>query len=186
MTPWTQTPQNGAQQISAIAATVPVIETERLTLRLPRLTDWDVLEPIWTTDRGIHIGGPLEPKDAWLDFNQLVAGWVLRGHGGLTICDKDGAVLGMVLLGHEYGDPQPELGWLLIDTAEGHGYATEAARALLPVCRAIYGTGFVSYIADDNTASIRLAERLGARKTGTHPLGAHVGIYAYSEEGDAG
>ncbi len=184
MTPWTNMPAKGAAQVAAITATVPVIETARLVLRLPRISDWATLESIFTSARAIHIGGPMSPEDAWLDFNQLVAGWVLRGHGALTICDKQGGVLGLVLLGHEFGDPDPELGWLLTEEAEGRGIATEAAAALLPMCRAIYGTGFVSYIADGNDASVRVAEKLGGFKAGTHPLGAHVAVYHYNNKGD--
>ncbi|MEL6682322.1 MAG: GNAT family N-acetyltransferase [Pseudomonadota bacterium] len=182
MTPWTEKPAGGADLVANIAATVPVIETERLVLRLPRISDWAVLEPIFTSDRAIHIGGPMSAEDAWLDFNQLVAGWILRGHGALTICDTDGTVLGLVLLGHEYGDPQPELGWLLTAEAEGRGIATEAARALLPFCHRIYGPDFVSYIADGNAASVRVAEKLGGTPIGTHPMGAHVAVYAYQEK----
>ena len=185
MRPWLNTVSPASDQMAALAATVPVIETERLVLRLPRISDWPVLEPIFTTDRAIHIGGPMSAEDAWLDFNQLGAGWILRGHGALTICDKTGEVLGLVLLGHEYGDPQPELGWLLIESAKGRGIATEAARALLPMCRDIYGDGFASYIADGNDASVRVAEKLGGAKTGTHPLGAHVAVYHYKQEGAA-
>lgn len=184
MTPWTQSPANGAARIAAITAAVPQIETARLVLRLPRMADWPVLEPIWTTDRAVHIGGPMSAEDAWLDFNQCVAGWILRGHGAMTICDKaTDAVLGFGVLGHEFGDPAPELGWLVTQEAEGHGYATEAATALRDLGQQIYGTELVSYVADDNAASIRVAEKLGAQKTGTHPLDAEVGIYSYPVKG---
>ncbi len=184
MTPWTNRPIKTLDQIKALQNAVPVIETDRLILRLPRIDDWAVLEPIWTTDRSIHIGGPFTPEAAWLDFNQLVAGWVLRGHGALTICTRDGAVQGMVLLGHEFGDPDPELGWLLTEAAEGHGYATEAASALLPLCRDIYGGAFVSYIAEANTPSIRIAEKLGAVKGTPHPRRTDdVVAYRYTSKG---
>ncbi len=186
MTSWTKAPANGANQIAALQATVPVIETARLVLRLPRISDWAVLEPIWTSDRSVHFGGPFTPEDAWLDFNQLVAGWVLRGHGALTITTHDGTVQGMVLLGHEFGDPDPELGWLLTQDAEGNGYASEAASALLPLCRRIYGSDFVSYIAEANTASIRIAERLGADKDAPHPRDVeNVIAFRYPKKGDS-
>jgi RimJ/RimL family protein N-acetyltransferase len=183
MTAWLQTPQKGAAQIAALQSAVPVIHTERLTLRLPRLTDWPALEPIWTTEQGRHIGGPMTPEEAWLDFNHLVAGWILRGHGALTICRTvDDSVLGLITLHHEFGDPAPELGWLLTAGAEGHGYATEAAQALLPLCHDIYDDAFVSYIADGNDSSARVATRLGARRNGTHPLDADVAVYRYSKD----
>ena len=184
MTPWTQTPAKGEAQIAAITAAVPDITTDRLTLRMPRLSDWPMLGPIWTTDRAIHIGGPMSAEDAWLDFNQCVAGWILRGHGAMTICDKTtGDVLGLAVLGHEYGDPDPELGWLLTAEAEGKGYATEAAAALKMLGQQIYGDALASYIADGNAASARVADRLGAVKSGVHPADAAVAIYRYPRKG---
>lgn len=184
MTRWTQIPTNSTRQIDRIASAIPEIKTDRLVLRVPRMADWATLEPIFTTDRAVHIGGPMSAEDAWLDFNQLVAGWVLRGHGGLTICNKDtGDVLGLVLLGHEFGDPEPELGWLLTAEAEGRGYATEAAAALVDLGREIYGTAFVSYIADGNDASVNVATKLGAKRDGAHPFDPTVAIYRYSDKG---
>ncbi len=183
MTPWTQTPAKGADQIAALTAAIPQIETARLILRAPRMLDWAVLEPIWTTDRAIHIGGPMDPEEAWLDFIQCVAGWLLRGIGALTITDKmTGEVFGLGVLGHEYGDPEPELGWLLTEAAEGNGYATEAAAALRELGQQIYGDALASYVAEGNTASVRVAEKLGGRKSGTHPLDAEVGVYRYPSE----
>lgn len=184
MTPWTNAPARTAGQVKAMQAAVPMIETDRLILRMPRIEDWTVLEPIWTTHRSIHIGGPFTPEAAWLDFNQLVAGWVLRGHGALTICTRDGAVQGMVLLGHEFGDPDPELGWLLTEAAAGQGFATEAAEALLPMCQQIYGDAFVSYIDLANAPSIRIAEKLGAIKDAPHPRRTDdVVTYRYTSKG---
>ncbi len=169
-------------QIDAAAAAIPVIETDRLVLRAPCIEDWPVLEPIWTTGRGRYIGGPMSAGDAWLDFNQLTAGWLPRGYGALTITLRsDQAVLGLVLLEHEFGDPEPELGWLLCEAAEGQGFALEAARALLPMAREVLGPGnFVSYIHRDNIRSIRLAEKLGAvRDAGGHPSFAEALVYRH-------
>ncbi len=179
---WEMMPQGAAaDRVAATCATLPRIETLRLVLRAPRLSDWATLEPIFTTDRAAHIGGPMSAEDAWLDFNQLVAGWILRGHGALTITlHSDDTPLGLVLLGHELGDPQAELGWLLTAEAEGQGYATEAATALRDWGFDLLGdAGFVSYIADDNTASHHVANRLGAQRIGHHPLASDVAIYGY-------
>ena len=180
MTPWTVTPTGAAAQLASINAAISPITTERLILRLPRLEDWHELSPIWTSERAAFIGGPFTDHDAWLDFNQLVASWVLRGHGALTITRKtDGEVLGLVLLAHEFDDPEPELGWLLTEAAEGHGYATEAAQALLPLANEIYGGAIVSYIADGNDSSARVASRLGAAPAERHPDDPDATIYRY-------
>lgn len=164
---------------------LPWFETERLFLRAPRMADWPALEPIWTTERGRYIGGPTNEEDAWLDFNQCVAGWMLRGIGWLTITHrKSGEVLGLVGAGQEHGDPELELGWMLTEQAEGQGYALEAARAFLPLAQKMAGPGkLVSYIHADNSASIRLAEKLGAvRDQDPHPIYPEGLVYRHSKE----
>ena len=179
------TPPEGTARArrDALAAALPVLETDRLILRAPRLEDWPALAPIWTTDRASHIGGPMSAEEAWLDFTQIVAGWLLRGHGGLTITARaDGKVLGLVLLGFEWGDPEAELGWLLTEAAEGHGYATEAARALRDWGQDLLGPdGFVSYISTGHDASAAVARRLGATLSGTHPASDEVEVYRFAE-----
>lgn len=184
--PWF-TPPEGMAKVAARAYTDPLprIETDRLVLRAPRLEDWATLEPIWTTERGAYIGGPMSAEDAWLDFCQCVASWALRGIGWLTITQrKDSTVLGLVGVGQEYGDPEPEIGWMLTEEAEGHGYATEAAQAFLPLALKIVGSGkLVSYINRDNTASRRLAEKLGATPdTDPHPLYEDGMVYRHTKE----
>ncbi len=172
----------------AVAQAIPRIETERLVLRTPMLGDYPVLEPIWTGPRGRYIGGPMTAEDAWLDFNHCVASWLLRGIGWLTVTDKvDGSVLGLVGFGQEHGDPECELGWLLIEAAEGQGYATEAARALLPMGFAHFGAGkFVSYIHRDHHPSRALAERLGAvADADPHPLYPEGMVYRHIKEPQA-
>ena len=66
---------------------------------------------------------------------------------------------------------QAELGWALVRPQWGNGYATEAARAVRNWAREERGIGrLVSLIARDNTASQRVAQRLGARPTETVTL----------------
>jgi RimJ/RimL family protein N-acetyltransferase len=58
---------------------------------------------------------------------------------------------------------QPELGWALVRSEWGNGYATEAARAASTWVRAQRNVGrLISLIAPDNLASQRVAQRLGA------------------------
>ena len=164
--PW-ETPPTGALavEVARIAGGLPRIETERLTLRAPRIDDFDAYAGVYLSDRWQH-DEPQDRKDAWLDFCQMVACWLLRGTGVLSIERRqDGAHLGFVILNHEYGDPELELGWVLAAEAEGHGYASEAAGALRAHAADKLGlSGLVSYIDRDNARSVRVAERLGARR----------------------
>jgi RimJ/RimL family protein N-acetyltransferase len=60
---------------------------------------------------------------------------------------------------------QAEIGWCLDPAHAGHGYATEAARALLRLCFADLGLRrVVANSFADNEASWRLMERLGMRR----------------------
>jgi RimJ/RimL family protein N-acetyltransferase len=166
MRPWLRPPAPAAAPVAErLAGALPRFETERLVLRAPRISDWEVLEPIWTGVRSWTPDGGVEAEAAWLDFCQLLASWPLRGYGPLTITARDGGeVLGLLPVDHEYGDPEPELGWMLVAGAEGKGYATEAARAVLPWLESLFGAGgFVIYTAD-NPRSSAVAGRLGARR----------------------
>ena len=70
--------------------------------------------------------------------------------------------IGQVGINHGPLFPEQELGWLLYDGHEGHGYATEAARALRDWAFATLKLStLVSYMAPDNLASQAVARRLG-------------------------
>lgn len=162
--PWEMPPVGAPAALAAtLAAGLPRLVTERLSLRAPEIADFDAYARIFLSDRWHDEGGRTR-EDAWLDFAQMVAGWMLRGMGLMAIDKRGGEHVGFVVLNHEYGDAHAEVGWMLNDGSEGNGYATEAARAAL---RFAFGSlrlkGLVSYIAPSNTASIRVAERLGAQ-----------------------
>ena len=142
---------------------LPRIENARLLLDATRESDFDGYASIVTSERGQWIGGPMSVDEAWLDFSQMIAGWVLRGFGALSIRPKgDDRYLGTVLVHHEHGDPEPELGWLLTAEAEGNGYAFEAGSAMLDWAFASTELQtLVSYIDPGNHRAIALAARLG-------------------------
>lgn len=164
--PWEAPPATGAALARAdrFAALVPVIETGRFHLRAPRIGDF----PIFAR---FLVDGALEtaPEDlresAWLDFCQIVASWPLRGLGSWTVEGRDGQALGAVVVNHEYGDPEVELGWAVAQGHEGQGIATEAAAAARAWLFATQGLAtLVSYIDPENAASVAVAERLGATR----------------------
>lgn len=154
---------------------LPRLETARLILRAPTMADFDAYRAILMSERAIYMDGPLDRRGAWLDFNQCVANWQLRGHGLFVITDKDtGETLGFTLVCMEFGDREPELGWFLTADAEGQGVAFDAAQAVKTwALETLKLDSLVSYIDAVNTRSLRLAERLGARldMTATAELG---------------
>ncbi|WP_147110591.1 GNAT family N-acetyltransferase [Tateyamaria sp. syn59] len=163
-----ETPRTGAASLFAIALQghLPTLATDRLLLRAPRVTDFDTYAQIACTDRGKHLGGPMTREDAWLDFSQMTSTWLLHGHGLWTI-GHAGDIAGFVLLGFEPGDPEPELGFMLTEQAEGMGIAQEAAQAALTHAFQTLGwSTLVSYIDPANARSIKLAQRLGGLPDG--------------------
>jgi len=162
---------------------VPVLRTGRLTLRAPRLADFDAYAEVFSSDRSIHMGGPFGRREAWREFATSTACWSLRGYGAFSIEDTaSGAYLGEVGLYHPDYFPEPEIGWTLVADAEGRGVAREAAEAARAwTYRDLGLTTLVSYIAPGNDRSIRLAERLGARHDpdAPHPVDDPCLVYRH-------
>lgn len=163
---WLHVPTGPARDIArAVCASVPFYTTARLHLRAPQITDYPAYEAVFLSDRAKYMGGPFTAEDAFADFCQGIAGWALRGAGMWTITalGGDDTPLGWIYLWQEMGDPEPELGWVLVQAAEGHGYAREAAFAVLPHALQVFGPQrFVSYVDAGNDRSARLARDLGA------------------------
>jgi RimJ/RimL family protein N-acetyltransferase len=144
---------------------IPVMQTERLTMRGPRLGDFDPVAAFLDSDRAAHVGGRRRRRDAWRTFASLLGHWELRGYGMWSVDETaTGAFVGMIGL----YDPEdwfaPEIGWWIVDASrEGRGYAREAALAARRYAYDIVGwREAFSVIAPENARSIRLAERLGA------------------------
>lgn len=163
--PW-QMPPEGQAAVAKdrIGAALPRIATDRCILRAPYVEDYPTYREIVTTERGRFVGGPLTEEDAWDEFLQMTASWILRGCGLWTVeLQTTGEILGFVMLGHEPGDPEQELGFFFTKAAEGKGYAFEAARSARN--NAFYALSWetlVSYIDPANTRAIALAAKLGA------------------------
>ncbi len=143
---------------------IPTIRTERLVLRAPVAADFDAYCSLMMSERAWYMGGPFDRYEAWGLFANDVAQWSLFGHGGLMIdLAGSGETVGQVGINHGPLFPEKELGWLLYDGHEGHGYAMEAARAMRDWAFATLGVpSLVSYCDPDNARSIALAMRLGA------------------------
>ena len=162
-----------AQIAMAMQALIPVIETERLRLRAPRIEDFDAFANAVSGPRGQYYGDYDDREGAWADFIQLTGTWLLRGHGAWTVTDKTThAVLGLVQIGAEPGDQEPELGFIVSQEAEGKSVAFEAAKAVRD-----HGFGafklpsLVSYVDAQNARSAALARRLGAQRDKTAEAG---------------
>lgn len=152
--------------ISALPAVGPTIMTDRLILRPPAIEDFDAFASIMMSERARHMGGPMDRYGAWLDFCMATASWSLRGYGGFSMIErKADRWVGMTFLDHDEGDPEPEIGWAVLEEAEGKGFAREAASAALRWILEDFGLDtLVAYLDKANARSEALAQHLG----GTH------------------
>jgi RimJ/RimL family protein N-acetyltransferase len=155
----------------------PRLRTERLLLREFRPDD---VEPhhAMSQDEEVQrfLGGLKAEDEAFANLATHAGHWALRGYGGFVVERlEDGAFLGRIGFYEPPGWPQTEVGWKLARAAWGHGYATEAARAVI-------GFGFTaldlpelcSLIVPDNTGSAAVAQRLGYENTG--PIETPFGV----------
>lgn len=142
---------------------IPTLTSERLILRPPVMADFAAYEALMASPRSSGMGGPFDTRAAWGLFCHDIALWHLFGHGALMIDLRDtGECVGQVGINHGPLFPEKELGWLVYDGHEGQGYASEAARALKHWAFAVRGLEtLISYIDQNNSRSIAVAERLG-------------------------
>ena len=141
----------------------PVISTERLRLRPHVVSDMDAFWEFYQSGRARYMDCPTNRTHLWYGFSSEVGSWELCGWGGWAVETHAGDLLGQIALTQPPHFPELELGWLLFDGFEGHGYAFEAASAALGYAFTVMDVDtLVSYIDRNNARSIALAERLGA------------------------
>ena len=148
-----------------------MITTPRLLLRRHRPDDFPAVLAMWS-DPAVtrHIGGkPSTREECWARFLKYFGHWELVGYGYFVIEERASAsFVGEVGFGdfrrelEPSIDGAPEIGWALNVRMHGRGYATEAARAALAWGDANFPSPRTVCIIDPgNTASIRVAEKLG-------------------------
>lgn len=164
--------------------TIPVITTDRLVLRAYEMADFEPLVRFHASAHAQYAGGLKDRQAVWRDFATDMGQWHLLGFGSLAVALRStGECIGQAGLNAPPEYPERELGWVLWEGFEGHGYAFEAASAMRDFAFETFGwTTLVSYIDPDNARSIRLAERLGAKldKEAATPNGDNCLVYRHS------
>ena len=149
-----------------LTVTIPTLETERLILRAPQMSDVDGYIAFKTSERAKFTGGPIDAQKAASQFFSISGQWVQRGYGLFmaTLKTAPNTSIGGVGIFHPIHQNEPEFGWTLYDAAfEGKGYVTEAMRAIIPWAWPVMGVDTAqSHIDEGNTPSEAVAKRLGA------------------------
>ena len=161
-----------------------ILTTDRLTLRPIALEDWPGFEAFVASDRSRFMGGPGTDRDViWRAFAHLAGLWHLKGYGPFAV-QEEGRTIGLAGAWEPLGIPEPEMSWAIWNAAdEGRGLMAEAVRACLDhVWNTLRLPSLVSYIDPANLPSVRLAERLGARREPEAPT-PEDGVMAWRHPG---
>jgi RimJ/RimL family protein N-acetyltransferase len=153
----------------------PTLETERLLLRPPVQEDLDGWAAMMADEESSRfVGGPMDRAGAWRGMAAMAGSWVLKGFGMFSLIEKEsGEWLGRVGPWQPEGWPGSEVGWGLVKSAWGKGYATEASARTIDWAFEEVGWEDVIHCIDPrNVPSITLAERLGSTNRGPGRLPA--------------
>jgi RimJ/RimL family protein N-acetyltransferase len=161
---------------------LPDLETARLRLRQFREDDLDAYARI-TSDAEVmrYVGGsPFDRDQAWRSLGYILGHWKIRGFGLWAAEEKaTGALIGRIGLNRPEGWPGLEVGWLVERSRWGEGLATEGGAAARDhAFLQLEARHLISVIEPANSASIRVAEKLGERFEKRMQLQGHqVAIY---------
>lgn len=161
--------------MSAMPTPEPVLETERLILRVPCRDDFDAWAAVGRdADVMRHLGGLQSRFDAWTRLVGTIGSWHVLGFGVFSVIRKsDGRWIGRVGTLHPADWPGDEVGWTLARDAWGAGYATEAATAAADWAFNVLGwQRIIHCIAPENAESQAVARRLGSELLGPAKLPA--------------
>lgn len=156
-----------------------MIDTARLHLRPFAVGDLDALYRLTLDDEMRRHLGP-EPPSRAASFDRLLrmsGGWALFGYGSFAVIEQASGELvgncGLFAVHRELGpdfDGYPEAGWIIAQSRWGQGYARESMEAVIAWFGQVHGGGrTVCMIEPGNSASERLAEKLGYREFARRP-----------------
>jgi len=168
---------------------IPTLTTERLTLRAPQASDFDVYAEFCASDRSRGVGGPYNREQSFARLTAIIGHWHLRGFGRWLVADREtDEPLGTVGPMAPTDWPEPEIAWTLFASAEGRGIAYEAALAARDyVYDVLNWPTVISCTVPDNHRSIALAKRMGAVQEPSfqHPTIGELLVWRHPAPGTA-
>lgn len=160
------------------------LSTDRLSFRSWREDDFEAMASYFSKSEAVHfLGGTKSPEEVWRLLAAYIGHFHLRGFSYMAVEEKKTqALIGSIGLWDSTPWPELELGYWLFPAYQGKGYAFEAAKAAQQYAfSTLQRSTLVSYIAEENIASIQLAQKLGGVYEKDIPLlgfGIHR-IYRY-------
>ncbi|WP_454718138.1 GNAT family N-acetyltransferase [Caulobacter segnis] len=153
----------------------PTLETERLILRPPADVDLDPWVTLMADAQAARFIGGVQPRAlVWRGMASMAGSWALHGFGMFSVIEKaSGDWIGRIGPWRPDGWPGDEVGWGLLPSAQGKGYAVEAATATMDWAFDHLGwTDIIHCIDPENVPSQQVAIRLGATNRGPGKLPA--------------
>ncbi|UWQ75020.1 GNAT family N-acetyltransferase [Leisingera sp. M658] len=143
----------------------PRLVSKRLMLISPADPEFDANAAFLNPGAARFIDAAEDPDSLWWSIATIIGHWHLHGYGLFAVVERStGQTVGLVGPWFPKGWPEPELSWHLMETGRGKGYASEAAQCVLDWLFTEVGWDcIVSYVPEENGASIALAQRVGAR-----------------------
>ena len=163
----------------------PTLVTERLILRPWRPEDFEPYARFSADEASMRYlgrdGRPTDAAETWRTICLFIGHWYLRGYTLWAVEERaSGEFVGRVGPWKPEGWPDLEIGWAVDRSRWGRGYATEAARAAADwVYRTLKADHVVHFIQEANVRSIRVAEKLGAKRDGIFKLFGTVDVLVY-------
>jgi RimJ/RimL family protein N-acetyltransferase len=160
------------------------IRSERLTLRNWRESDRAAFAALNNAPEVTQdLGGPLDGAASDTKFDRYVTAFANHGFCRWALEDTAGQFLGyagvMPSRPHHPLGPHADIGWRLVRSAWGRGYATEAARASLrDVFARVQLKEVLTYTSADNLRSRAVIGRLNMQRAASldysEPLGTET------------
>jgi RimJ/RimL family protein N-acetyltransferase len=154
--------------------TAPVLETTRLILRGPELTDFPAHAALWADPRMALLGSAQTREESWVNFQFNAGQWALMNIGCWALVEKSSKrYIGTA--GFHYtnrtidyeGRAAPEISWGIAVDFHGKGLAREAVSAALVWADAQLSDGHTwCLIQPENTASLAMAKDAGYLEAG--------------------
>lgn len=149
------------------------IETERLVLRPWQESDAGRYRQMWTERdpravRVIDAEGHPTVEELTASLRHQLSETQRTGIGFLAV-ERDDDLIGYCgLLVRDPDGPtdEPEIGYEFLQRAFGHGYATEAAEAIVTAARTSGRRALWACVRDWNLASFRVLDKLGFVRSG--------------------